>query len=81
MNGLRDTLSRLYPLHQSTYNDSNATEIHDTILHIYYPGEFDYKEFVPLIITYLMFFIYVYFSVCKIEIVRSKVSEIIYWFV
>uniref|UniRef100_A0A1B6CPD3 Sterol regulatory element-binding protein cleavage-activating protein n=1 Tax=Clastoptera arizonana TaxID=38151 RepID=A0A1B6CPD3_9HEMI len=72
LEGLKDTLSRLYPLHQSEHNESNVTVHSENILHIYYPGEFDYKELVPLITAYLVFFIYIYFSVFKIEIVRSK---------
>lgn len=80
MDGLKDTLIRLYPLHQQD-NTINANSVDvdpfDSSLHIYYPGEFDYREFVPLSGTYILLFIYIYFSVRKIELVRSKVSKFV----
>lgn len=39
---------------------------------IYYPGQFNYHELVPLLITFFGLFLYVYFSVRKIEFIRSK---------
>jgi hypothetical protein len=44
------------------------------ILHIYYPGQFNVREFIPLTVTYFILFLYMYFSVRKIELVRSKVG-------
>lgn len=43
-------------------------------MHIYYPGEFNYYEFIPLIVAFILFFIYIYFSVRKIEFVKSKAA-------
>lgn len=73
MDGLKDTLRRLYPLHQEDSIDAITTDLLDSSLHIYYPGEFDYRELVPLSGTYILLFVYIYFSVRKIELVRSKV--------
>lgn len=69
---MRERLTRLYPLHQTVNESSNSNYVH----HIYYPGEYDYKEFVPLVVTYLMLFFYIYFSMRKIELVHSKVSKV-----
>lgn len=41
---------------------------------IYYPGQFNYHELVPLTITFFGLFIYIYFSVRKIEFIKSKFS-------
>jgi hypothetical protein len=61
---------------QSTYTlhsqQSNATRPQE-VWHIYYPGEINYREFVPLLITYAALFFYVYFSLRKMEFVKSKV--------
>lgn len=64
--GLREHLFTLYPLLLDNITSST--------LHIYYPGDFDFYEFLPLFCTYLALFIYMYFSVKKIELVRSKVG-------
>jgi len=69
-----------YPLHQ--HHNSQSMSLGDTasnmtlpvqeILHIYYPGQFTLREFVPLTVTYFILFLYMYFSVRKIELVKSK---------
>lgn len=72
----------LYPLHQPHNSQwlssgditSNATLPPQEVLHIYFPGQFNLREFVPLTITYFILFLYMYFSVRKIELVKSKVG-------
>lgn len=43
-------------------------------MYIHYPGIVNYFEFVPLCITFFILFIYIYFSVRKIEIIKSKLG-------
>lgn len=62
-----------YPLHQATQNDSGAVPDDKTLL-IFYPDEFNYSELFPLTMTFLALFFYIYFSVRKIELVKSKVG-------
>ncbi|KAL1116560.1 hypothetical protein AAG570_005032, partial [Ranatra chinensis] len=69
MEGLHQHLRSIYPLHQ---NSSSSGQ--QSVVHLYYPGDFDFHEFLPLFFTYLMLFFYMYFSVRKIELVRSKVG-------
>lgn len=48
--------------------------MHDEMLNIFYPGEFNYSEFFPLMMTFLALFFYEYFQVRKIELVKSKIG-------
>lgn len=72
----------LYPLHQphNSYGlstgegTSNVTLSPQEILHIYFPGQFNLREFIPLTVAYFILFLYMYFSVRKIELVKSKVG-------
>lgn len=57
----------MYPLYQDT---SQAYSDEATL--IYYPGQFNYHELVPLMFTFVGLFLYVYFSVRKIEFIKSK---------
>ncbi|KAJ4442079.1 hypothetical protein ANN_11945 [Periplaneta americana] len=70
VHGLRQKLESLYPLHQPQGEDdtSNTTYVD----HIYFPGQFNLRELVPLTATYFILFLYVYFSVRKMELVKSK---------
>lgn len=72
--GLRHRLTSHYPLHGS--NDTNGSYYvpMDKTLHIFYPGEFNYSDFFPLMVTFVALFFYVYFSVRKIELVKSKIG-------
>ncbi|XP_077302118.1 SREBP cleavage activating protein isoform X2 [Arctopsyche grandis] len=70
INSLKEKLSNAYPLHHKW--DSNQTT--NQIMLIYYPGEFNYREFVPLCLTFVGLFVYIYFSVRKLEFVRSKLG-------
>lgn len=67
--GLRKRLVKLYPLHQ----DSIVVEENGPEDFIYYPGDFLWRQYVPLLSLYFMFFLYVYFSARKVEAVKSKV--------
>ncbi|KAG8228658.1 hypothetical protein J437_LFUL008309 [Ladona fulva] len=44
----------------------------ESILHIYYPGHFNLHRMLPLLAIYVVLFLYIYFSVRKMELVRSK---------
>jgi hypothetical protein len=61
-------------LHQSYDNNGSFTIPIDETLHIFYPGEFNYSDFFPLTMTFVALFVYVYFSVRKIELIKSKVG-------
>lgn len=70
--GLRKKLYKLYPL----YNNDTPEVIqsnNDTVL-IQYPGEINYLEFVPITLAFVILFCYYYFSVRKIEVIRSKLT-------
>ncbi|KOB76656.1 Uncharacterized protein OBRU01_05567 [Operophtera brumata] len=69
VNSLTEKLKEMYPL----YQDSPYSEVHDVTI-IYYPGQFNYHELVPLTITFVGLFLYVYFSVRKIEFIKSKLG-------
>ncbi|XP_013118065.2 sterol regulatory element-binding protein cleavage-activating protein [Stomoxys calcitrans] len=43
-----------------------------SITYIFYPGEFKMWEFLPLSIAFVLLFTYVYFSVRKIDVIRSR---------
>lgn len=43
-----------------------------SIMYVYYPGEFNWLEFTPLAIAFVMLFVYVYFSIRKIDEIRSR---------
>lgn len=67
---LKTKLTRHYNLH-SKYNSEIQ---HNSILtYIYYPGEFNFMEFFPLCLAFLLLFIYIYFSMRKMELVKSKI--------
>ncbi|XP_065352415.1 sterol regulatory element-binding protein cleavage-activating protein [Cloeon dipterum] len=68
--GLKEMLVTNYPLHSQNFTSNRPQEI----WHIYYPGEINYKEFVPLLVTYAALFLYVYFSLRKMDFVKSKIG-------
>lgn len=50
-------------------------EIDDlNMIHVFYPSQSSIFELFPLIVTYFAMFIYVYFSVKKIDIITSKLG-------
>lgn len=74
--GLHNKLKSVYPLHQNQSSqpqlDKSNPVINDTVL-ITYPGEINYFELVPLLLAFVLMFFYYYFSVRKIELIKSKV--------
>uniref|UniRef100_A0A182J1D0 Sterol regulatory element-binding protein cleavage-activating protein n=1 Tax=Anopheles atroparvus TaxID=41427 RepID=A0A182J1D0_ANOAO len=80
---LRETLVQAYPLHQKQIDTEDAaaekdskeqpsTDPQQSIMYIFYPGEFNWKEVLPQCVAFVVLFIYVYFSVRKIEAIRSR---------
>lgn len=66
---LKDKLTQLYPLHQ----DNGGMTHKKTLMYIYYPSEFNMFEFGPLCIAFGIVFIYVYLTIRKIEVIRSRI--------
>lgn len=67
LTGLQEKLETLYP--QSFA--SNVSQI-EHLVHIHYHGHNFIVEYTPLIFAYIVLFLYLYFSVRKIEMVKSK---------
>uniref|UniRef100_W4VSE5 Sterol regulatory element-binding protein cleavage-activating protein n=1 Tax=Corethrella appendiculata TaxID=1370023 RepID=W4VSE5_9DIPT len=73
INSLREKLIKQYPLYQDVSPEkSNNKKSTKSIMYIYYPGEFNWIEFVPLCGAFVILFLYVYFSVRKIDVIRSR---------
>lgn len=70
---MQNRLKSYYHLHQ-TESDNATNAATEETLHIYYPGEFNYSDFFPLMMTFFALFFYVYFSVRKIELIKSKIG-------
>ncbi|XP_063979282.1 sterol regulatory element-binding protein cleavage-activating protein [Diachasmimorpha longicaudata] len=70
--GLKNRLTTYYSLHQP--QKTETPQQFDETLHIFYPGEFNYNDSFPLMMTFFALFVYVYFSVRKIELVKSKIG-------
>lgn len=68
LQSLKLKLINKYSLHQKFEKNQRAS-----VVYIYYPGEFNIMEFLPLFIAFVSLFIYVYFSLRKIEIIKSRV--------
>ena len=68
---LRQKLQKLYPLHQQS-QPSEEVEQKSSVIYIYYPGEFNLIELVPLTIAMTILFVYMYFSIRKVEMIRSR---------
>ncbi len=69
LSSLKEKLMTLYPLHQRQ-DDVSATRT--SFMYIYYPEEFNLLEFMPLFVAFIILFIYVYFSVRKIDVIKSR---------
>ena len=67
VDNLRSKMYDTFPLHSSDASRSN-------IVHIYYPESFNYLELIPLTFVYFILFLYIYYSVRKIEMVKSKLG-------
>ncbi|XP_039441073.1 sterol regulatory element-binding protein cleavage-activating protein [Culex pipiens pallens] len=76
INSLKEKLTRTYPLHQPVEDRQQQQQAspldQSSIMYIFYPGEFDWKEFLPQCIAISMLWLYVYYSVRKIEEIRSR---------
>ncbi|XP_053967505.1 sterol regulatory element-binding protein cleavage-activating protein isoform X2 [Anastrepha ludens] len=69
----------LNPINADQRSSQSATSSQPTdrsekssITYIFYPDEFKMWEFLPLVVAFVLLFIYMYFSVRKIEIIRSR---------
>ncbi|KAF0302115.1 Sterol regulatory element-binding protein cleavage-activating protein [Amphibalanus amphitrite] len=67
--GLRHRLLELYPLHAA--ENGNLSSEH---VHIFYPARTGVYELLPVALIYIILFIYIYFSVRKMESVKSKLA-------
>ncbi|TDG49175.1 hypothetical protein AWZ03_004475 [Drosophila navojoa] len=71
---LKEKLLRYYPpLNVSPAAAMSPDEEGPTITYIFYPGEFKIWEFLPLSVAFVLVFVYVYFSVRKMDVFRSRV--------
>nr|CAI5846666.1 unnamed protein product [Callosobruchus analis] len=72
IDGLREKLTSLYPLHQ---NDTKVINLstNDTLV-IQYPGEISYLELAPIFIAFVLVFMYYFFSIRKIDMIKSKLG-------
>ena len=73
---LRKKLHKIYPLHQQPIDESTTDRVNfgdnSSVIYIYYPGEFNLIELVPLTIAMTLLFVYVHFSIRKVEMIRSR---------
>lgn len=68
---LKEKLFEYYPPLQKVATSSPSQD-KSSITYIFYPGEFKMWEFLPLTTAFVLLFTYVYFSVRKIDIIRSR---------
>lgn len=71
---LKEKLLKHYPPPQLTSSNTQQQQQQEksSITYIFYPGEFKMWEFLPLSIAFVLLFTYVYFSVRKIDVIRSR---------
>lgn len=70
---LKEKLLHYYPPPQINQgNQQQQQNEKSSITYIFYPGEFKMWEFLPLSIAFVLLFTYVYFSVRKIDVIRSR---------
>jgi hypothetical protein len=69
---LRDHLRKAYPLSDELVSDNDTIK---EVVHLHFtPSRQSHAEWIPFVITILMLFFYVYFSVKRIEFVKSKLG-------
>lgn len=68
---LRQKLQKIYPLHQQVEPLDQKSQ-KSSVIYVYYPGEFNLIELVPLTIAMTILFVYMYFSIRKVEMIRSR---------
>ncbi|KAK0057373.1 sterol regulatory element-binding protein cleavage-activating protein-like isoform X1 [Biomphalaria pfeifferi] len=59
--------------HPDTLHNVNNSAIED-IVHVHFKDVNYIIEYTPLLVTYLVLLLYLYFSVCKIDMVKSKIG-------
>lgn len=69
---LQQKLEKIYPLHQNQDEGETSQKQNSSIVYIFYPEEFNLIELVPLSIAMTVLFIYMYFSIRKVEMIRSR---------
>ena len=72
---LKEKLLNYYPppqISQVSQQSQHTQTAKSSITYIFYPGEFKIWEFLPLSIAFILLFTYVYFSVRKIDVIRSR---------
>lgn len=75
INSLRQKLHENYPLHQKLGNEklnNVTTEAEPSVIYVYYPREFNLIELVPLSFAIAILFFYLYYSIRKVEMIRSR---------
>lgn len=70
INSLRQKLHESYPLHQKLDNETADAE--QSVTYVYYPREFNLIELVPLSFAIAILFFYLYYSIRKVEMIRSR---------
>ncbi|XP_042909704.1 sterol regulatory element-binding protein cleavage-activating protein [Parasteatoda tepidariorum] len=71
LTSLHDHIKLKFPKHPYPENVTYASE-DKAIIHIHFQSLHTLMEFVPLAFAYIIMFFYIYFSACKIELVKSK---------
>lgn len=74
MEGLKQKFLKTYPLHQN-HQENNSISFLDTLNNtvlVFYPEDINYYEFIPLLVSFIVMFIYYYFSVRKIDFIKSR---------
>lgn len=74
INGLREKLIKLYPLHQNETVALEKPNILNDTLFIHYPRETCLFELIPFLLALGLLFVYYYFSIRKIEMIKSKLG-------
>jgi hypothetical protein len=70
---LQKKLHKIYPLHQQQSSETvTVSKDNSSVTYIYYPGEFNLIELVPLSIALTVLFVYMHFSIRKVEMIRSR---------
>lgn len=70
VHSLEDKLHQAYPGH--SHNSSSKDRGQQQIVHVHFQYQHTLAEFVPLGTIYVILFLYIYYSVRKIELVKSK---------
>lgn len=69
---LQSHLMEKYPASLSLVPEKNQEDDVKSITHIYFEDNYTMAEFIPLGVTYIILFLYIYFSVRKIDLVKYK---------